>query len=122
MNVAMDFECSRLGKSFGDIFAGRLLIGIEAEIVAHHINLVNEIIVVRESQAFATVNGHFVGMKFATFLHNGMGAVGAKCRTTNKKEQKYQLLHLVVARLWSPLAFFTKGRLGATDRRHAGRL
>ena len=122
MNVAMDFEGSRLSKRFGDVFAGRLLFGIEAEIVALHINLVNEFIVVRESQAFASVNGHFAGMKFATFLHNGMGAVGAKYRTTNKDKQKYQLLHLVVARDWSPLAFFTKGRLGAIDRRHAGRL
>src|SRR5271168_3480810 len=122
MNVAKDFEGSRLGKSFGDIFAGRLLIGIEAEIVALHKNLVNEIIVVRESQAFATVNGHFVGMKFATFLHNGMGAVGAKYRTTHKEEQKYQSLHLVVASIWSPLAFFTKGQLGATNRRHVGHL
>jgi hypothetical protein len=118
----MDFEGSRLGKSFGDIFAGRLLIGIEVEIVARHINLVNEFIVVRESQAFAAVNGHFAGMKFATFLYNGVGAVGAKCRTTNQKEQKHQLLHLVVARVWSPLVFFAKGQLGATDRRRAGRL
>ena len=122
MNVAMDFEGSRLREGFGDILARRLLKGIEAETVALHINLVNEFIVVRESQAFASVNCHFAGMKFATFLHNGIGAVGAKCWTTNKEEQKDQLLHLVVASVWSPLAFFTKGRLGATDRRHAGRL
>lgn len=51
----MDFEGSRLGEGFGDIFARRLLIGIEAEIVALHINLVNEFIVVRESKTFATV-------------------------------------------------------------------
>jgi hypothetical protein len=51
-----------------------------------------------------------------------MGAVGAKYRTTNQKEQQHQLFHLVVARVWSPLVFFAKGRLGATDRRRAGRL
>lgn len=118
----MDLEGSRLCKSFGHIFAGSLLIGVKAEVVTLNVNLVNELIAVRESQAFATVDDHFARMKFATFLYNGMGAVGAKYRTTNQKEQQHQLFHLVVARVWSPLVFFAKGRLGATDRRRAGRL
>jgi len=122
VNVAMDFEGSGNCKSFGHVFARSLLIGVKAEVVTLNVNLVNKLIVVRESQAFATVNGHFSGEKRAIFLHNGMGAVGAKCRTTNQKEQKHQLLHLVVARVWSPLVFFAKGQLGATDRRRAGRL
>ena len=111
MNVAMDFEGSGNCKSFGHVFARSLLIGVKAEGVTLNVNLVNELIVVRESQAFATANAHFARMKFATFLYNGVGTVGAKCRTTNQKEQKHQFLHLVVAKVWSPLVFSLKAGL-----------
>ena len=70
VDVAADLEGSGLGKAFGKILAGGLFVGIEQ---TRNIDLVDEFVLVGESEAIAPIDGDLAGMKGAAALGDDMG-------------------------------------------------
>src|SRR3569833_2735618 len=95
VDVAADIEGSRRRKGFGNILARVPLIAVEGKARRLDINLIDELVIVSEGQAFATVYIDLRGAEVAAFLNDGMGLVGGKGRGRNEQEQREQFFHRV---------------------------
>src|SRR6185369_6694923 len=75
MDVAADLEGARLGKALGNILARGPFVAVEIEAAAGDIDLMDEVIIVGESQRIALVDGDFAGAKRPPLLHDDMRIV-----------------------------------------------
>src|SRR6185312_8414354 len=85
--MAADLEGPGLCKGFGNILARVLLVAVEGETRPLDIDLVDEVVIVGEGQAFTAVDGDFGGTERAALLDDGMGLVGGKGRHRQQYEQ-----------------------------------
>src|SRR6185312_1867057 len=105
VDVAADREGSSLRKAFGKSLAGRFLVGVEQ---AHDIDLMNEIVLVSESEAVAPVDGDFAWMEGTSALANHM-VVGKGRRRGHQQACQDDHFH------GCPLPGFTIGRAGKEE-------
>src|SRR5579863_8648197 len=78
VDMAVDLEGPRRGKGFGNILARILFVAVKAETGTLGIDLVDEVVIVGEGQAFTPVDADFAGVKGAALLDDGVGLVGGK--------------------------------------------
>src|SRR3954469_3222092 len=76
VDVAADHKGPAIRKGFGNILARILLVGVEGETRRLDVDLVDEVVIVGEGQAFATIDADLGRAEGAAFLDDGVRLVG----------------------------------------------
>src|SRR4051812_31964954 len=95
MDVAANLEGPRRRKGFGNILARVPLVAVEGKARRLNVNLVNELVIVGEGQAFAATDADFGGSESPAFLGDSVGLVGGEGPSRNKQEKREQFFHRV---------------------------
>src|SRR5690242_2912759 len=92
MDMAADLKGPGRRKGFGNILARIAFIAVEGKARRLDIDLVDELVIVGEGQAFAPVDADLGGTKGAALLDDGVGLVSGKGRTC-EEDQKQKSSH-----------------------------
>ncbi|HZQ41182.1 MAG TPA: hypothetical protein VFA87_10315 [Rhizomicrobium sp.] len=95
VNVTANLEGSRRRKGFGNILARISLVAIKSESWRLDIDLMDELVIIGESQAFAAVDADLGGAEGAAFLDDGMSLIGGEAGCWNEQEKREQFFHRV---------------------------
>ena len=89
----MDLEGSGRRKGFGNIFARVLFIAVKAVALTLRIDLVDEVVLIGECQAFAAIDRDLSRMKGAAPLDDGVRLVGGQGWRGSQYDKRQQFSH-----------------------------
>jgi len=101
VDVAVDLEGSGGRKGFGNVLARVLFVAVETEARPLRIDLVDEVVVVGEGEAFTVGNRDLARMKGTALLDDGVRFVrgeGWQGRQQEKRKQFFHSRHQLIRR------------------------